>query len=63
MTAPPDIALRDEAALDLAAEILAQMRDELAAMRRHAAIARAHLDAILAGEPDPPPPAEWETLQ
>jgi hypothetical protein len=64
MTAPPDPSRGEtiETALDLAAEILGEMRDELAAMRRHALIARAHLDAIIGGAPDPPPP-EWKTLQ
>ncbi len=37
------------------------MRDEFAEMRRHVAIARAHLDAIIRGAPDPPPPEQWES--
>jgi hypothetical protein len=66
MRSPPDVLSRAEAAeaaLDHAAELLAQLGDELAAMRRHAAQARAHLKAIERGEPDPPSPAQWETLQ
>jgi hypothetical protein len=65
MTPPPDVLARAEAAeaaLDHAAELLAQLGDELAQMRKYAAIARTHLAAIERGEPDPPP-AEWEPIQ
>jgi hypothetical protein len=66
MRSPPDVLSRAEAAeaaLEHAAELLAQLGDELAAMQRHAAVARAHLKAIERGEPDLPPPAQWKSLQ
>jgi hypothetical protein len=66
MRSPPDVLSRAEAAeaaLEHAAELLAQLGNELAQMQKYAAIARTHLAAIERGEPDPPPPAEWETLQ
>ena len=41
MSPRPDDLPPDDAALDLATEIAAQLRDEIAEMQRHAALARA----------------------